>query len=51
MAGVTDVTSDHAASHVGKAQTITTLLRAVPYYCTRRTVLIPMDIISRVRAI
>lgn len=47
-AGVQDVTSDHAASHVAKAETITTLLRAVPYHLTRRTLLIPMDIISRV---
>ncbi|CAI8006228.1 NADH dehydrogenase (ubiquinone) complex I, assembly factor 6, partial [Geodia barretti] len=45
--GVEDVSSDHAASHVGKAETITTLLRAVPYHLSRRTVLIPMDIISR----
>ena len=47
-AGVEDVNSDHAASHVGKAETITTLLRAVPYHRSRRTVLLPMDIISRV---
>ena len=43
-----DVSSDHAASHVGKAETIVTLLRAVPYHRSRRVVLLPMDIITRV---
>ena len=47
-AGVEDVNSDHAASHVGKAETIVTLLRAVPYHCSRRVVLLPMDIVTRV---
>ena len=49
--GVEDVASDHAASHVGKAETICTLLRAVPYHRTRRAVLLPMDIIARVSSL
>lgn len=47
-AGVKDVSADHAASHVGKAEGITTLLRAAAYHRSRRSVLIPMDIIIRV---
>lgn len=46
--GVQDVSADHAASHVGKAESIVTQLRAVPYHRSRRTVLLPMDIITRV---
>ena len=46
--GVQDVTADHAASHLGKAQTIVMLLRAAPYYRSRRQVSIPMDILMRV---
>jgi NADH dehydrogenase [ubiquinone] 1 alpha subcomplex assembly factor 6 len=45
--GVENVSSDHAASHVGKAEAIVTLLRAVPYHRSRRVVLLPMDIITR----
>lgn len=46
--GIEDVHADHAASHVGKAESVVTQLRAVPYHCSRRTVLLPMDIITRV---
>lgn len=46
--GIEDIHTDHAASHVGKAESIVTQLRAVPYHCSRRTVLLPMDIITRV---
>ena len=46
--GVQDVSADHAASHLGKAETIVMLLRAVPYYRSRRQVAIPMDILMRV---
>lgn len=40
--------ADHAASHVGKAEGIITLLRAAGYYRAQRHVPIPMDIIMRV---
>lgn len=46
--GVQDVTADHAASHLGKAETIVMLLRAAPYYRSHRRVSIPMDILMRV---
>ena len=49
FAGVKNVTADHAASHVGKAEAIVTVLRGVAYHRSKRAVLIPMDIIMRVR--
>ncbi|XP_022082412.1 NADH dehydrogenase (ubiquinone) complex I, assembly factor 6-like isoform X2 [Acanthaster planci] len=42
--GVKDVNADHAASHIGKAQGIVTLLRATPYHISKRQVLLPMDV-------
>ncbi|XP_064394510.1 NADH dehydrogenase (ubiquinone) complex I, assembly factor 6-like [Halichondria panicea] len=45
--GVRDVNSDHAASHVGKAEGIVTLLRASNFYRASRHVPIPMDIMIR----
>ena len=46
--GVQDITADHVASHLGKAETIAMLLRAAPYYRSRRRVPIPMDVLMRV---
>lgn len=40
--------ADHAASHLGKAEGIVTLLRAGSYYRAQRQVPIPMDILMRV---
>lgn len=40
--------ADHAASHVGKAEGVVTLLRATAYHRTKRNILLPMDIIERV---
>ena len=48
VAGVREVSADHAASHVGKAEGVVTLLRATAYHRTKRNVLLPMDIIERV---
>ena len=48
IAGVKSIDADHAASHVGKAEGIVTLLRAMPYYRSRRRVLLPLDIMMRV---
>ena len=42
------MSADHAASHVGKAEGVMTLLRATAYHWTKRNVLLPMDIIERV---
>jgi NADH dehydrogenase [ubiquinone] 1 alpha subcomplex assembly factor 6 len=46
-AGVRNVHADHAASHIGKAQGITTLIRAVPYHARRRNVYLPMDLMIK----
>ena len=46
--GIRDVNADHAASHVGKAEGIVTLLRATAYHRSKRQVMLPMDIIIRV---
>ena len=43
-----NVQADHAASHIGKAEGIVTLLRAAAYHRAKRNVFIPMDIIARV---
>ncbi|AWP15825.1 putative NADH dehydrogenase (ubiquinone) complex I assembly factor 6 isoform 2 [Scophthalmus maximus] len=42
--GLKNVHADHAASHIGKAQGITTCLRATPYHSSRRKVYLPMDV-------
>ncbi len=46
--GVRDVQADHAASHVGKAEGIVTLLRASTYHRANRRTPLPMDILMRV---
>ena len=42
-AGIADVDVDHAASHVGKAQGIVTMLRSVPYNAQRGSCNIPVQ--------
>lgn len=37
----------HAASHMGVAQTITTLLRALPYHASQRRMVIPAEITAK----
>ena len=37
----------HAASHVGIAQTIATLLRSLPYHASKRHMVIPAEITAR----
>ena len=49
VAGVENVHADHAASHLGKAQGLTTVLRAIPYHAQRRRVYLPLDLIVKVR--
>lgn len=48
LTGVKNVHADHAASHIGKAQGLTTLLRATPYHAQQRRVYLPIDIIVKV---
>ncbi|KAL8589320.1 hypothetical protein ACOMHN_052323 [Nucella lapillus] len=45
--GVKNVHADHAASHIGKAQGLTTVLRALPYHAQRRRVYLPLDLIVK----
>ncbi|XP_062500909.1 NADH dehydrogenase (ubiquinone) complex I, assembly factor 6-like isoform X2 [Corticium candelabrum] len=44
--GVRDVQSDHAASHLGKAEGIVTLLRATPYHAHNKKVFLPMELLA-----
>nr|GAT60281.1 predicted protein [Mycena chlorophos] len=37
----------HAASHLGTAQTVATLLRGLPYHASRRQLPLPLDICAR----
>ena len=41
--------ADHVVSHIGRAVSLTTVLRAVPYYAQRRRVLLPIDLMHKVQ--
>lgn len=43
--GIVSVHADHVASHLGKAQGITNLLRGLPHHCTRRSVPLPQSVL------
>lgn len=45
--GIQDVQSDHVASHLGKAQGISSLLRSVSYNAKRQLVDLPQDILLK----
>ena len=49
FADVKDVHADHAASHLGKAIGLTTLVRSIPYHLRRRQTFIPVDLLVKVR--
>ena len=42
--GVRDLQADHAASHLGKAQGLITLIRALPHHCKSKQVYIPTEL-------
>lgn len=46
--GVRDVSADHAASHLGKAIGIATLLRALPFHASRRRLVLPAQVTAKV---
>lgn len=46
---VKNVHADHAASHIGKAQGITTIIRATPYHAKKNMVYLPVDLMVKVR--
>ncbi|XP_076331270.1 NADH dehydrogenase (ubiquinone) complex I, assembly factor 6 homolog sicily [Tachypleus tridentatus] len=45
--GITDLQCDHAASHLGKCQGITNLLRGVPFNASRGRVYLPTDVLIK----
>ncbi|TMW47432.1 hypothetical protein DOY81_007489, partial [Sarcophaga bullata] len=47
LTGVKDLNVDHAASHLGKAQGIVTLLRSVPYTKRSQALSIPQEILIK----
>jgi NADH dehydrogenase [ubiquinone] 1 alpha subcomplex assembly factor 6 len=50
-AGIRNTNADHAASHIGKALGIATILRATPIHATKKMCYLPMDLMSKVRVI
>ncbi|KAL4712900.1 hypothetical protein ACJJTC_011970, partial [Scirpophaga incertulas] len=47
IAGINDIHADHAASHLGKAQGITNMLRSVFVSNLHKMVVLPMDILMK----
>lgn len=48
VAGLNSVECDHVASHVGKAQSISNLIRGVPHNASNQRVALPLDILAQV---
>lgn len=46
-AGIKDVKVDHAASHLGKAQGITNLIRSILHNAQRRSIVVPQDVLMK----
>ncbi|XP_030386691.1 NADH dehydrogenase (ubiquinone) complex I, assembly factor 6 homolog [Scaptodrosophila lebanonensis] len=47
LSGIRDINVDHAASHVGKAQGIVMLLRAIPHTGRQQAVAVPLEVLVR----
>ncbi|XP_064555057.1 NADH dehydrogenase (ubiquinone) complex I, assembly factor 6 homolog [Drosophila montana] len=47
LSGVQDIQVDHAASHLGKAQGISMLLRAIPHAGRQQVVCVPLEVLVR----
>lgn len=45
--GITDVHTDHYASHLGKAQGIINLVRSIPHNSQKRCLVLPEDILMK----
>merc|ERR1711868_206421 len=43
--GIEDVKADHAASHLGQCQGLTTLLRAIPFNASNNRVYLPIELL------
>lgn len=48
LSGVRNVDADHAASHLGKAQGIVTLIRGIVHHLRYNQVSIPLDLLIQV---
>uniref|UniRef100_A0A1B6CD17 NADH dehydrogenase (Ubiquinone) complex I, assembly factor 6 n=1 Tax=Clastoptera arizonana TaxID=38151 RepID=A0A1B6CD17_9HEMI len=46
-AGIENIHADHAASHLGKAQGISNLIRSIPHNLQRRLLIFPQDILLK----
>jgi len=46
-AGYRSVSFDHAASHLGKAVGLTTIIRGTPYHIKERQLLIPVELLTK----
>jgi len=47
LKGIEDVNADHAASHLGKAQGLTNLVRSIPYHSQRKVICLPQDHLTK----
>ncbi|CAG8504199.1 9508_t:CDS:2 [Paraglomus brasilianum] len=45
--GIRDLQADHAASHIGKAIGIASVLRAFPYLASKRRMMVPVDVLAK----
>jgi NADH dehydrogenase [ubiquinone] 1 alpha subcomplex assembly factor 6 len=45
--GIRDLNADHAASHIGKAMGLVTLIKALPYHSKAREVYIPTELTAK----
>lgn len=45
--GIRNVEADHVASHIGKAVTISTRLRAAPFHASRKLCFLPRDLMAK----
>lgn len=45
--GVKDITCDHVAAHVGTAQGVSNLIRALPYNAKEQLIMFPMSVLSK----
>ncbi|CAG8449864.1 8681_t:CDS:2 [Ambispora leptoticha] len=47
LLGIKNIQADHAASHIGKATGIVTILRAFPYLASKRRMYLPADTLAK----
>lgn len=47
FSGIENVHADHAASHIGKAQGITNIIRSTPHSAQQRVINLPQDVLLK----